>query len=116
MFNSSHVLYVLFIFSGGTKQLIPRGSTKIVVGGLPDTAPNTTTVDNKVVKAAIYDVRYRNRRSAVEKLGVTTDGRAVKSVGGDMQGLIYSSLDGFKIALIERLACFPDLHHSQKIL
>ena len=62
------------------------GGTKIVVGGLPDIAPNMTVVD-KVVEADVTDVRYRRRRSAGTILGVTTDGRAVKSVSGDMQGV-----------------------------
>ena len=70
--------------SGGTKQLIRMSSGKIVVGGLPDIAPNTTIVD-KVVQQSVNDRRYR--RSAGTILGVTTDGRAVKSVSGDMQGL-----------------------------
>ncbi len=77
--------------SGGTKKLIRMGSAKIVVGGLPDIAPNATTVD-KVVEASVTDLRYRRRRSAGTILGVTTDGRAVKSVAGDMQGLRYWNL------------------------
>ena len=67
------------------------GSAKIVVGGLPNIAPNTTIV-NKVVEAAVTDKRYRRRRSAGTILGVTTDGRAVSSISGDMQGL-SSSMD-----------------------
>lgn len=81
--------------TGGTKQLIRMGSAKIVVGGMPDIAPNTTTVD-KVVEASVTDIRYRRRRrSAGTVLGVTTDGRAVKSIDGDLQGLILFHL--FKI-------------------
>lgn len=68
--------------------MIRMGGAKIVVGGLPDIAPNMTIV-KKVVEAAVYDVRYRRRRSAGTILGVTTDGRAVRSVGGDMQGLRF---------------------------
>lgn len=63
-----------------------------MVGGLPDIAPNTTTVD-KVVAADVHDIRFRRRRrSAGTILGVTTDGRAVKSVSGDMQGWISVQL------------------------
>ncbi|XP_028409982.1 protocadherin-like protein isoform X2 [Dendronephthya gigantea] len=76
--------------TGGTKQLIRMSSAKIVVGGLPDIAPNMTIVD-KVVEAAVYDIRSRRRRSAGTILGVTTDGRAVRSVAGDMQGCTGSS-------------------------
>ena len=74
---------------GGAKKLMRMGSTKIVVGGLPDTEPNMTVVD-KVVETDVTDVRYRHRRSVDTRLGVTTDGRAVKSVSGDMQGMCLS--------------------------
>ena len=70
------------------------GSSKIVVGGLPNIAPNTTIVD-KVVEASVTDIRYRRRRSAGTILGVTTDGRSVSSIDGDLQGLCSSGHNVF---------------------
>ena len=70
-------------------MLMRMGNTKVVVGGLPDIEPNMTVVD-KVVEIDVTDVRYRHRRSAGGRLGAITDGRAVKSVSGDMRGMCLS--------------------------
>ncbi len=64
---------------------------KILVGGMPDITPNATTV-NKVVEASVTDIRYVRRRSARAIRGVTDDGRTVKRVCGDMQGLARFNL------------------------
>ena len=63
-------------------------SAKLFVGGMPNIAPNAT-IANKTVEAKVTDIRTRRRRSAGTILGVTTDGRPVKSVDGDMTGNLF---------------------------
>lgn len=59
------------------------GSSKINVGGLSRAAPSPIPL-KKIVRTPFTDVRFR--RSAGTILGVTTDGRTVTNIAGDMKG------------------------------